>query len=242
THGNCRHASSGFTNRSTQLISIHLLHDDRASRCQMLPNTEPDVTVIGIHHLELLWIPRTSLLPLPAAIALTTNGSQMSLGLGCFKGTLKICNKSSIAKIQVHKGIQTPLLSFAHCQLSIILSDFPKPILAATHVNRCAEMTLPATTSPSAARNPFLPEFGDVVLSMADLQQPHSRIWSGLLMKIHHKDDAVPFTIHTLWSIPIPSQSQVKEELDSMVNHGIIEPDQPSEWCQPWSWWLNSYT
>ncbi|KAK7072973.1 hypothetical protein SK128_015768, partial [Halocaridina rubra] len=69
-------------------------------------------------------------------------------------------NKSYIAMIQVQEGIQTPLLSFSHCQeLAIISPDSPKLILAVTHVNRCTELLLSATTLPSAARDFFLHEF-----------------------------------------------------------------------------------
>ncbi|KAK7079850.1 hypothetical protein SK128_024668, partial [Halocaridina rubra] len=67
--------------------------------------------------------------------------------------TLKLGNKSCIAKIQLHEGIHTPLLSFGHCQeLAIVSPDFPKPVLTITHINRCAELPLPTTTSPFAAK------------------------------------------------------------------------------------------
>ncbi|KAK7072100.1 hypothetical protein SK128_002544, partial [Halocaridina rubra] len=132
----------------------------------MLPDTRADVTGIGICHFELLRIPRTNLQPLPATTTLTANGSQMSPALGWLQDTLKLGNKSCIAKIQVHEGIQTFLLSFGHCQeLGIISFDFPKPILTTTHVNGCAQLPLPATTSPSAARDFFLHEFRDVLVS-----------------------------------------------------------------------------
>ncbi|KAK7087022.1 hypothetical protein SK128_002690 [Halocaridina rubra] len=133
-------------------IGVHLLHDERNSRLQMEPDTGADVTVIGTRHFKLLRIPRTSLHPLPSTTTLNADGSQMFPTLEWFQDTLKLGNKSCVAKILVHEGIQTPHLSFAHCQeLAIILPVFPKPILAITHVNRCAELPLPATTSSSAA-------------------------------------------------------------------------------------------
>ncbi|KAK7078457.1 hypothetical protein SK128_012071 [Halocaridina rubra] len=43
-------------------------------------------------------------------------------------------------------------------------------------------------------------------------------------MKIHLKDNAVPFAIHMPRSIPFAIQSLVKEELDLLVMQGIIKP------------------
>ncbi|KAK7083177.1 hypothetical protein SK128_000712, partial [Halocaridina rubra] len=168
--------SSASTNRSPQLISVHLLHDDRTSRLQMLHDKGADVTITGICHLELLRIPRTRLQPLLVTTTLTADGSQMSFALGWFQATLKLGNKSCIAKIQVHEGIQTQLLSFGLCQeLAIILPDILKLILAVPHVNRCSKLSLPTVTSLSAARDLFLCEFRDILVSRRTSRQLHSR-------------------------------------------------------------------
>ena len=52
-------------------------------------------------------------------------------------------------------------------------------------------------------------------------------------MRIHLKDNTTPFAIHTPRPIPFAFQGQVKTELESMVEQGIITPagDEPSEWC-----------
>lgn len=58
----------------------------------------------------------------------------------------------------------------------------------------------------------------------------------GSLVRIHLTDDAVPFTIHTPCQIPFAFRDKVKEELNSLVDQGIIiKPagDKPSEWCYP---------
>lgn len=70
------------------------------------------------------------------------------------------------ATIQVHKGVQVPLLSYAHCKkLAIISQDFPKPMLEVKHVK-----TLSSTISPVAAKEHFLKEFGGVLVFMEDLK------------------------------------------------------------------------
>ncbi|KAG0718744.1 hypothetical protein GWK47_051865 [Chionoecetes opilio] len=152
-------------------VCIHLVHGESTSRLQMLPDTGADVTVIGMRHLQMLHIPLSSLQPLPSTTMLTADGSVMTPAVGCFYATLRLHGKSCTAKIQVHEGIQTPLLSYGHCmELAIISPAFPKPLLEVKHVNRCTEMTLPSTTSPSAARAHFLREFSDMLLSKADLK------------------------------------------------------------------------
>ncbi|ROT64663.1 hypothetical protein C7M84_017381 [Penaeus vannamei] len=58
---------------------------------------------------------------------------------------------------------------------------------------------------------------------------------SGPPTRIHLQPGATPFAIHTPRPIPFAYQDQVKEELDSLVQQGIISPvgDKPSEWCHP---------
>lgn len=217
-------------------VCIQLVHGELSSQLRMLPDTGADITVIGTRHLDLLQIPRDSLRPLPATPTFTADGSEMSPALGYFTATLRLGKKSCSAQIQVHHGVQTPLLSFRHCkELAIISPEFPKPILQVQHVNRCTEAPLPTLTSPAAAKEYFLREFPDVLVSKADLQKAPLKSMAGQPMRIHLKEDAVPFAIHTPRQIPFAFQQQVKDELDSMVRQGIIQPagDAPSEWCHP---------
>ncbi|XP_068229364.1 uncharacterized protein [Palaemon carinicauda] len=103
------------------------------------------------------------------------------------------------------------------------------------HVNRCKELPISATTSPSAAKEYFLREFKDVLVSKEDLKTAPLKPMAGPSIRIHLKDGAVPFAIHTPRHIPFAFKDQVKEELYSMVAQGIIKPagDDPSVWCHP---------
>ncbi|XP_068213279.1 uncharacterized protein [Palaemon carinicauda] len=58
---------------------------------------------------------------------------------------------------------------------------------------------------------------------------------AGPPMRIHLRDGAVPFAIHTPRQIPFAFKDQVKGELDSMAAQGMIKPagDDPSVWCHP---------
>ncbi|KAK7053109.1 hypothetical protein SK128_022083, partial [Halocaridina rubra] len=81
----------------------------------------------------------------------------------------------------------------------------------------CTELPLPATASPPAARDFFLHKFR---VSKVDLQAAPLKKMINHPMKIHLRDDAVPFIIHMPWPIAFAIQSQMKEELDSMVMQG----------------------
>ena len=96
-------------------MCVHLVYGESTSRLQMLPDTDTAVTVIGKQHLGILQIPRSSLQPLPFVHMLTVDWSEMSPALGCFKATLRLGQRSCVAQIQVHEGVQTPLLSYGHC-------------------------------------------------------------------------------------------------------------------------------
>ena len=202
----------------------------------MLSDTGADVSVIGPQHLDLLKIPRSSLKPPSTATTLTADASAMAPALGTFLATLSLGKWSCSAVIQVHEGVQMPLLSYTHCQeLAIISSEFLKPILEVKHVNRCKGLPLPPITSPAEAKDFFLREFKDMLVSKEDLRAAPLKPMKGPPMKIHLKDGAVPFAIHTPRQIIFAFRNQVKEELDSMVALGIIKPtdDEPSEWCHP---------
>ena len=108
----------------------------------------------------------------------------MAPALGTFLATLTLGKRSCSAVIQVHEGVQMPLLSYTHCQeLAIISSEFPKPILEVKHMNRCKDLPLPPTTSPAEARYFFLREFKDVLVSKEDLRAAPLQPMKGPPMK-----------------------------------------------------------
>ncbi|XP_050705813.1 uncharacterized protein LOC126991118 [Eriocheir sinensis] len=229
----CRRVTRGPASNAItpKPVCIYLTHGGSTSHLQMLPDTGADVTVIGQQHLSMLQIPRSDLQPLPSVLTSMADGSEMAPALGCFQATLRLGQRSCVAQIQVHESVQTPLLSYGHrMELAIISPEFPKPILKVKHVNRCSELPLPATTSPSAAKDYFHRELQDVLLSKENLKPMVAQP-----MKIHLKEGAVPLAIYTQRQIPFAFQQQVKDELESMARQGIIEPggDEPSAWCHP---------
>nr|XP_027211978.1 uncharacterized protein LOC113805212 [Penaeus vannamei] len=230
-----RRARRVSTGRTPKPVNVTLSYGSKSSQLLMLPDTGADITVIGPKHLDSLGIPRCNLSPRLTDV-LTADGSSMTPALGCFETTLQLGQASCKAIVHVHEDIQTPLLSYGPLRgPAIVSTDFPKPILSVTHVNRCAQqMPASAMSSPTTARTYFLQHFSDVLVSKTDLQTTPLKM-SGPPMRIHLQPGATPFAIHTPRPIPFAYRDQVKEELDSLVQQGIISPvgDKPSEWCHP---------
>ncbi|KAK4298471.1 hypothetical protein Pmani_029191 [Petrolisthes manimaculis] len=158
----CRHLGSAAptATKTPQPLNVLVSYGEATFHLLMLLDTGADVTVIGKRHLEILGIPQSSLQPPACTTTLTADGSTMAPALGIFKATLNLGKRSCPARILVHEGVQTPLLSYGHYkELAIISPDFPKPILEVKHVNRCKRLPISDSTSPSEARDYFLREF-----------------------------------------------------------------------------------
>lgn len=92
-----------------------------------------------------------------------------------------------------------------------------------------------SNTTPTEARTYFLKEYADVLVRKQDLQATPLRPMTGPPMRIHLREDAQPFAIHTPRQIPLAYQDAVRQELIDMEAQGIIAPaaDEPSPWCHP---------
>ena len=157
-------------------------------------------------------------------------------------------------RIHIHPNIPVPLLSYRACrELALIPEQFPNTITQVTHAavqsgaterhgkdgnNPHASPPPPpftCLTTPAQARSYFLKEYADVLLKKEDLQRTPLRPMVGPPMRIHLREDAQPFAIHTPRQIPLAYQETVSQELLSMEAQGIIAPtgDTPSAWCHP---------
>ncbi|KAK4307318.1 hypothetical protein Pmani_020922 [Petrolisthes manimaculis] len=153
----CISADNTTSSDTPTPVCVHVKYGKTTSRLHMLPDTGVDVTIIGEKHMSTLQLSRSSLQPLPSNIVLTADGSEISPALGYFQATLQLGRKWCTTRIQVHKVVTTPLLSYSHCkELNIIPQEFPKPILQVQHINRCTETPLCNIASPSDARKYFL--------------------------------------------------------------------------------------
>ena len=245
---------------SSPPVTITVVHSKGSSSISMLPDTGADVTIIGPGHLARLGLSPSDLQPAPADPRYTADGSPMSPALGSLHAELHLKGNATQAWIDVHEDIPMPLLSYQACkELRLIPDRFPQPIAEVTHASVCVHVqdkeapitasqqpvSLPPTptpalpfndsTTPAQAKAFFLKEYKDVLMSRADLLNSPLKPMAGPPMRIHLREDAQPFAIHTPRQIPLAFQEEVKKELQSMVAQGIIAPagDNPSPWCHP---------
>ncbi|KAK4313087.1 hypothetical protein Pmani_015541 [Petrolisthes manimaculis] len=132
---NCRRV--GSPQKTPTLTTVNLTYGGTTTQLDMLPDTGADITVIGRRHLKMLRISSSSLRSPPPTTTFTADGSSMAPALGTCQALLSIGSRSCAATIYVHEDVQTPLLSYGHCQeLAIISREFPKPIVQVKHVNK----------------------------------------------------------------------------------------------------------
>ncbi|XP_045114017.1 uncharacterized protein LOC123506168 [Portunus trituberculatus] len=231
-------------------VRVEVLHDGHSGGLDFIPDTGADTTVIGPQHLRMLGIDRQALGPPPSLAYYNADGTKMSAALGSLQATLVYGELSCTGWIDVQGSWNTPLLSREHCRaLGIVPHDFPAQIFSArgsvasvreatnAPAPRSSVPALPllSTTSPDAAKEYFLREYQDVLLTKDSTQDAPLKPMSGPPMRIHLRDDAQPFAVHTPRLIPLAYRDAVKAELDSMVARGVIAPvgDVPSYWCHP---------
>lgn len=242
-------------------IRVVVTHGGKSSSMEVIPDTGADTTVVGPQHLQHLGLTTRDLQPPPALEYFNADGSKMPAALGSLQVELSYGKLSCLGWIDVQGALSTPLLSWQHCRdLGIIPKDFPRQITdAVSTVGRIREseratpvvtgqchgqpavsapppsLPLHVNTSPAAARQYFLREYADVLVRKDDLQKAPLQPMSGPPMRIHLREDAKPFAVHTPRLVPRAYQDQVKAELDSMVAQGIIAlaDEEPSPWCHP---------
>ncbi|XP_064088413.1 uncharacterized protein LOC135202891 [Macrobrachium nipponense] len=236
-------------------INLHVAYGGKSGKINVIPDTGADTTVFGVQHLQALGIGIEELRPPPELQFSNADGSPMEgKVLGSMEAMMTYGNISYKGYIDVLSFLPTPLLCYdALRHLRIIPWDFPRQMqerkLSRTSVGTsqvpasqviASETTSvsppPATMSPEEARQYFLKEYSDVLMTKEQFHQgAQLKPMTGPPMRIHLKEDAKPFAIYTPRTIPLAFQEDVKTELEAMVAQGIIEPvgDQPSPWCHP---------
>ncbi|KAK3893338.1 hypothetical protein Pcinc_002892 [Petrolisthes cinctipes] len=112
----------GSSKKTPTLTTVSITYRSITANLDMLPDTGADITVIGRGHLEMLQIPSSSLRPPPSTTTLTADGSSMAPALGTFQARFSIGKRSCTATVQVYEDVQTPLLSYGHCQATGIVT------------------------------------------------------------------------------------------------------------------------
>ncbi|XP_037784643.1 uncharacterized protein LOC119580605 [Penaeus monodon] len=217
-------------------VRVSIRHNDSSGSLAIIPDTGADTTVIGLKHLSSLGLSKEDLAPPAETVYYNADGSQMPPVAGSFCGTITYGDRSTTCWIDVQPSLTTPLLSWKECKdLGIVPDYFPRQMSDVHMANRVHGPDSTPLKSPEEARKYFLHQYADVLVKKDDLQSRPLKTMIGPPMRIHLRDNATPFAIHTPRMIPLAFQEPMKKELESLVTQGILKPveDEPSDWCHP---------
>ena len=198
--------------------------------CVATPDTGAEANILGVNMLTSLGIPPEQMCPPVMTSILAANGFTLTC-VGTLVFAISYSGSYSTTEVLVCQDHQGMLLSWFTCRdLAIIPSRYPEAISRVAPVVASPPRDNPSPADRAKVREQLLIEFADVFSTNETL-----RCMEGPPMKIHVQPDAPPFAVHAARPIPFAWREEVQEQLDTMVQQGVIEPlgDQPSEWCYP---------
>ncbi|CAL8134117.1 unnamed protein product [Orchesella dallaii] len=168
-------------------------------------DTGADVTVLPFA-LYQRYFRRHSLKPPSVQLMGPSNGSLSTVGT--FEVKLQHNNQELIETIYVEKGLQRPLLGLRACEELKL-------------VQRLERINSQTSKTEVDARKEFPSLFDGLGL----MEQPYH---------IRLKPGAEPYALQVPRRVPLPLMSQLKKQLQEMVEKGVIAPvEEPTEWCAP---------
>ena len=199
-------------------------------KIRWLPDTGSDIDAIGPADLERLGCCVNDLEPDNLVVTNANGDTLQALGQAEVKLTLPSADIHHKSVLHVYDGVSHPLLSLNSLKaLRYLPQEWP---------HQCAELSTipmkpienPTGQDIRRIKQQLLEEFSDVFDS-ASTELPPMLCKP---MEIHLRPDAKPFAVHSARNIPHAYKSRVKDQLDEMVQKGIIESVAgASEWCHP---------
>ena len=244
-------------------INLQVRAGEKSGIITCVPDTGAETSVMGRDLLKVLGLKESDLKRHENFGIDNPDGTRMASEIiGSVYAEMTYFNRTVHGWINVVDPLPRPLLSWALAKkLGIVPDTYPLPIengtvagLSKSPVNKVNENGMAAAPSPTTpprlprlmlpapnatpeeAKQFFMKEFPDVLMTKEDFHHGAAlKEMSGPPMRIHLKEDAVPFAVHTPRVIPLAWQDDVKKELDAMVQQGIIVPagDDPTPWCHP---------
>ena len=125
--------------------------------------------------------------------------------------------------VHIYASVTGVLISWATAkELNILPTCYPQPIgvVNATHISHKDNTPVPTTDQ-------IMSEFPTVL-------DGHIRTMPGEKFHISMTDDVFPFCVNTPRTIPFVYRDKLKQEIDLLVDQGIITPvTVPTDWCAP---------
>ena len=194
-----------------------------------LPDTGSDVDAVGARHLEQLGGFLENLQPVYNDVR-TADGTSLK-SFGSIPVTLTSDGRQHVSTLHVYDGLDDALLSRQSLEaLRFLPKDWPQHVLSVQPLKSPTVPLAPTAADIERIRGELLTEFADVfdAATLKPMAAPPPP------MDIVLEPDAKPHCVYTARPIPYAYRDHVKEQLDTMVADGIIEPvSEPSDWCHP---------
>lgn len=223
-------------------IAVEILDSSGSSlgKLDACPDSGAEINVMNADTARQLGVRKEDLSRPPKMEVAAANGQPMHC-TGTFQASVRLYNKAAKVTVHVFEESRGLLLAwYTAKELGILPQHYPEPVTQ-SHSETFPKNVSPVTTSlpkceqqQKALRQRLLEEYHDVFTAEGD---DELKPMVGPPMVIHVKEDAKPFAVRAARPVPYAWRDDVRKQLDSMVQQGIIAPlgDEPSEWCHPMS-------
>jgi len=127
------------------------------------------------------------------------------------------CLENFTAKLCVYDNVITELFS--------VVKDLERPLLARDAVEKLKLVKRVDTVSSDDYKTKMASKHPQLFTGLGQMKETYT---------ITLKEDAMPFAISVPRKVPLPLYQKTKDELDRMLETGVIFPmDQPIDWCAP---------
>lgn len=135
----------------------------------------------------------------------------------------QVNGKVTQVDVHIYQSVSGTIISWATAQkLGILPKCYPNPMPSVQTMG---------TTDPEAHELPTAEQIMSEFPSVFDGQ---IRTMPGEKFHISLTDDAQPFCVYTPRTIPLAYRGKLKDEIDLLVEQGIIAPvTEPTDWCAP---------
>ena len=236
--GHLKLQRASATDSPTVVVDTQLATEHQPVPLSWIPDMGSDVDAIGIQHLDVLG-GFVENLNIDADDVCTADGTRLQ-SVSSISAMLTAGSHQHMSTLHIYHGLTEALLSRATLSaLGFLPSNWPKqvalvrqPSIGTPNVpkSRAPTDSTKARAPPDLAqiRTDLIAEFADVFADTA--LEP----MNGPPMDIQLQPEPKPFCVHSSRSVPFAYRDQVKQQLDTMVTDGVIEPvSEPSEWCHP---------
>ena len=207
---------------------------------QIFPDSGAGICLGGTRHLRELRIKPSQLTPCHKRV--TAVGGSTLVCSGWVSVDFRVGSNTTRQPLFICDRVERIYFGRKGCsELNILPETFPFPMEPSPV---CSASTSDLPTRPAAL--PFAATDGNIPKLKQHLIDKFEktvfsrgspfRTMNCTPAHIHLKDDAIPYAVHTPYSIPIHWRDEVKRLLDRDVEDGIIEPvpiGDPVRWCSP---------